>query len=67
MFKSGQLALPFEVNSVKPNPKIFGFAIMRVGYPAVHIGDIYDLDYIGAKRGYVDPILLDRYDFLSRG
>ena len=57
------LALSFEIKAVKPNPKIFGFAIMRVGYPAVHIGDIYELDYIGAKRSYVDPILLDRYDF----
>ncbi|BAB67738.1 HAD family hydrolase [Sulfurisphaera tokodaii] len=57
------LALSYEIKAVKPNPKIFGFALAKVGYPAVHVGDIYELDYIGAKRSYVDPILLDRYDF----
>jgi FMN phosphatase YigB (HAD superfamily) len=57
------LVLSYEVKAVKPNPKIFGYAIMKGGYPAIHIGDIYELDYIGAKRSYLDAILLDRYDF----
>ncbi|BBG23284.1 Phosphoglycolate phosphatase [Sulfuracidifex tepidarius] len=57
------LALSFEVRAVKPNPKIFGFALKRTGYPAVHVGDIYEIDWVGAKRSYVDPVLLDRYDF----
>ena len=57
------LALSYEVRAVKPNPKIFNFALSKVGYPAIHVGDIYEVDYVGAKRSYIDPILLDRYDF----
>ncbi len=56
------LILSYEVRAVKPNPKIFSYAILRGGYPAVHVGDIYELDYIGARRCYIEPILLDRED-----
>ncbi|QGA54112.1 HAD-IA family hydrolase [Sulfolobus sp. E5-1-F] len=57
------LVLSHEIGIVKPNPKIFAIAISKGGYPALHIGDIYEIDYVGAKRSYVDAILLDRYDF----
>ncbi|WP_338602311.1 HAD family hydrolase [Sulfolobus tengchongensis] len=54
------LVLSHEVKVVKPNPKIFSIAISKGGYPALHIGDIYEIDYIGAKRSYLDAILIDR-------
>jgi 2-haloacid dehalogenase len=57
------LVLSHEIGIVKPNPKIFAIAILKGGYPALHIGDIYEIDYVGAGRSYVDAILLDRYDF----
>ncbi|ACR41360.1 HAD family hydrolase [Saccharolobus islandicus] len=57
------LVLSHEIGIVKPNPKIFAIAISKGGYPALHIGDIYEIDYVGARRSYVDAILLDRYDF----
>ncbi|WP_252896674.1 HAD family hydrolase [Metallosphaera hakonensis] len=39
-----------EVGVVKPNPRIFSIALMYSSAPAIHIGDIYELDYVGAKR-----------------
>ncbi|AAK42086.1 HAD family hydrolase [Saccharolobus solfataricus] len=57
------LVLSHEIGIVKPNPKIFAIAISKGGYPALHIGDIYEIDYIGARRSYLDAVLLDRYDF----
>ncbi|BCU66824.1 2-haloalkanoic acid dehalogenase [Sulfolobales archaeon HS-7] len=51
------------VNSIKPHPRIFEIAGRYGGYPAVHLGDTYEIDYLGAKRSYVRGILVDRYDF----
>ncbi len=53
----------FAVGVVKPNPKIFYYA-SRIGKtPAIHIGDIYEVDIIGAKRAGLNGILLDRFRF----
>ncbi len=57
------LIISSEVGYVKPNPKIFYLAISKGGYPAIHIGDIFEVDYIGAKRAFLDSILLDRCNF----
>jgi len=53
----------YSVGVVKPHPKIFWYATRYSGFPVIHIGDIYELDYLGAKRAYVDGVLLDRFNF----
>ncbi len=51
-----------DVGLVKPNPRIFSLAVGKTGSPAVHVGDIYEIDVVGAKRAFVTPILLDRFN-----
>ncbi|MCY0849801.1 HAD family hydrolase [Sulfuracidifex metallicus] len=50
-----------DVGLIKPNPRIFSLAMKIGGFPAVHVGDIYEMDVIGAKRAFVTPLLLDRF------
>ncbi|AKV74509.1 MULTISPECIES: HAD family hydrolase [Metallosphaera] len=52
-----------DVGVVKPHPRIFRYALNYVAQPAIHIGDIYELDYIGAKRAGLESLLLDRFGF----
>ncbi|MEM3195471.1 MAG: HAD-IA family hydrolase [Metallosphaera sp.] len=52
-----------DVGVMKPNPKIFYHAMKEAGGTGVHIGDVYEIDYVGAKRAYLEPILLDRFGF----
>ncbi len=54
-----------DVGLIKPNPRIFSLAIEKGGFPAVHVGDIYEMDVLGAKRAFVKPILLDRFGLYS--
>ncbi len=54
-----------EVGADKPEPPIFLAALQRAGVnasEAVHIGDQYNLDVIGARGVGITPILIDRYD-----
>ncbi len=54
-----------EVGADKPEPAIFMAALQRAGVnasEAVHIGDQYNLDVIGARGVGITPILIDRYD-----
>ena len=54
-----------EVGSDKPAPPIFLAALKRAGVnasEAVHVGDQYKLDVIGARGVGITPILIDRYD-----
>lgn len=51
-----------EVSSWKPDPRIFAYALRRLGMQpgdAVYIGDNYYADVIGAKRAGIRPVLLD--------
>lgn len=53
-----------EVGANKPAPPIFLAALERAGVPAseaVHVGDQYDLDVVGARGVGISPILIDRY------
>ena len=46
----------------KPDPRIFAIALERLGLaPAdgLYVGDIYEVDVIGARRAGLDVILLD--------
>jgi len=54
-----------EVGSDKPQPPIFLTALERAGVnssEAVHVGDQYQLDVVGAKGVGISPIFIDRYD-----
>lgn len=55
-----------EVGSDKPNPPIFLAALQRAGVSAaeaVHVGDQYQVDVVGARGVGIRPILIDRYNF----
>jgi HAD superfamily hydrolase (TIGR01509 family) len=46
----------------KPDPRIFRIACERAGVKpaeAVHVGDFYDIDVLGARASGIRPILLD--------
>ena len=52
-----------EAGSKKPSPKIFQLALERAGVEpsrAVHIGDTYQADILGARRAGIRGIMLDR-------
>ncbi len=54
-----------EVGVDKPEPLIFLTALQRAEVDtseAVHVGDQYKLDVIGARGVGIAPILIDRYD-----
>ena len=54
-----------EVGTDKPNPPIFLAALEKAGVnasEAVHVGDQYKFDVIGARAVGINPILIDRYD-----
>jgi len=53
------------VGADKPEPAIFLAALERAGVnaaEAVHVGDQYKLDVVGARGVGINPILIDRYD-----
>lgn len=52
-----------EARADKPDPAIFELALERVGCgpeEAVHVGDSYEADILGARRAGVTPVLVDR-------
>ena len=52
-----------RVRSAKPDPHIFNYTLAAVGVSAeeaVHVGDTYEADIIGAKNVGIRPILIDR-------
>jgi len=54
-----------EAGADKPNPPIFLAALSQAkvnASEAIHVGDQYKLDIVGARRVGVTPILIDRYD-----
>ena len=54
-----------EAGADKPNPPIFLAALDKAKIEpseAVHVGDQYKLDVVGARSVGISPILIDRYD-----
>ena len=54
-----------EAGADKPKPPIFLAALDKAGVnasEAVHVGDQYKFDVIGARGVGINPILIDRYD-----
>ncbi len=52
----------------KPDPRIFYLALDLAGVApqeAIHVGDQYKSDVIGARAAGIKPLLLDRYDMLA--
>lgn len=46
----------------KPDPGIFELALERTGFraeEAVHVGDLYSVDVLGARRAGIAPVLID--------
>ncbi len=56
----------FEVDAEKSHPSIFLAALERAGVSsadAIHVGDQYYADVIGARTAGIKPLLLDRNGF----
>ena len=56
---------PKEAGADKPEPPIFLAALDKAGVSAseaVHVGDQYKLDVVGARGVGINPVLIDRYD-----
>jgi len=54
-----------QVDADKPQPPIFLAALEKAGVDAsqaIHIGDQYIIDVVGARGVGINPILLDRYN-----
>jgi putative hydrolase of the HAD superfamily len=46
----------------KPDPRLFRLALERLGEPAeaaLHVGDFYNVDVVGARAAGIRPILVD--------
>ena len=58
-----------ETGMTKPDPRIFELALQRANikpHQAIHVGDQYLSDVMGAVRVGIRPVLLDRYDLLPK-
>jgi putative hydrolase of the HAD superfamily len=56
----------FEIGAEKPHPPIFLTALERAGVgasEAIHVGDQYHSDIVGARGVGINPLLLDRDGF----
>jgi HAD superfamily hydrolase (TIGR01549 family) len=56
------LVISAEVGSEKPDRKIFDEALRRMAVAperAIHVGDFYSIDVIGARNAGIAPIMLD--------
>ena len=54
-----------EAGSDKPQPEIFLMALKKAGVDAteaVHVGDQYKIDAVGAIGAGIKPVIIDRYD-----
>jgi HAD superfamily hydrolase (TIGR01549 family) len=54
---------PRDAGADKPSPLIFQVALNRAGVKAehaIHVGDRYEVDVMGARNAGVSPVLIDR-------
>ena len=59
---------PADVGVDKPDPRFFLAALERAGVnaaEAVHVGDQYEVDVLGARGVGISPILIDRYNLYT--
>ncbi len=58
------------VGRIKPEPAIFQMALVRAGVlpeEAVHVGDHFYADVLGARSAGIKPVLVDRHGHAPRG
>jgi HAD superfamily hydrolase (TIGR01509 family) len=54
-----------DVGVEKPDPRIFQIALERVNATpetTIHVGDLYQVDIVGARAAGIRPVLLDEID-----
>ncbi len=54
-----------EAGTDKPDPAIFLLALEKAGLissAAIHVGDQYEVDIVGARGAGITPVLIDRFD-----
>ena len=59
----GTIVISGAVGYTKPNPEIFRIALRETGVmagEAIHVGDLYEADIIGARNASIEGILIDR-------
>jgi HAD superfamily hydrolase (TIGR01549 family) len=59
----GTVVISGVVGYTKPHPEIFRIALREAGVEAseaVHVGDLYEADVIGARKAGMEGILIDR-------
>jgi HAD superfamily hydrolase (TIGR01549 family) len=59
------LAISAEVGIEKPDPRFFESALEGIGVAAgraIHIGDFYNIDIVGARSAGVEGVLVDAAD-----
>ena len=59
----GTIVISGAVGYTKPHPEIFRIALREAGVgagEAIHVGDLYEADIVGAKNAGMEGILIDR-------
>jgi len=59
----GTIVISGAVGYTKPHPEIFRIALRRAGVDAaeaIHVGDLYEADVVGARNAGMEGILVDR-------
>ncbi|MGI5835613.1 MAG: HAD family hydrolase [Chloroflexota bacterium] len=53
----------------KPDPRIFSFALDRLGVSpqeALFVGDLYEVDVVGARAAGIDAVMIDRHGKITQ-
>ncbi|MGC8599957.1 MAG: HAD family hydrolase [Nitrososphaeria archaeon] len=61
-YLSGLIA-SYSFGKIKPDPEIFKEGIRMAGETGYYVGDLFEVDYLGAAKAGLEPILLDRNGF----
>ena len=59
----GTVVISGAVGYTKPHPEIFRIALREAGVgagEAIHVGDLYEVDIVGARKAGLEGILIDR-------
>ncbi len=57
------LIASYSFGKIKPDPEIFKEGIRMAGETGYYVGDLFEVDYLGAASAGLEPILLDRNGF----
>ncbi len=65
----GSVVISGDVGYTKPHPEIFNIALREAGVnpiDAIHVGDFYEADIVGARNAGIKGLLIDREGSQSR-